>query len=113
MAFEGDYLPDSVLWRQKEQFGDGVGYNWIDTLVKQTSEKYTDAEFEEKRGTYEINPPRTKEALFYREIFDEIYPKCADTVEYWIPNTQWQGVNADPSGRAQGVHDKSSEVEFA
>jgi asparagine synthase (glutamine-hydrolysing) len=112
-AFEGDYLPDSVLWRQKEQFGDGVGYNWIDTLVKQTSEKYTDAEFEEKRGTYEINPPRTKEALFYREIFDEIYPKCADTVEYWIPNTQWQGVNADPSGRAQGVHDKSSEVEFA
>ena len=53
---------------------------------------------------YPYNTPKSKEALFYREIFEELFPKCERTVEKWIPNTQWDGVKSDPSGRAQGVH---------
>ena len=103
-AFEGDYLPDSVLWRQKEQFGDGVGYNWIDSLIEMTNNIYTDEEFNTKKDKYSTNKPQTKEALYFREIFEELFPKCENTVTYWIPNTKWDGVNADPSGRAQNVH---------
>ena len=105
---EDRYLPDSVLWRQKEQFGDGVGYNWIDSLIKQTEEMFTDEEFEELKKNYEVNPPMTKEALYFRIIFEERFPNCAETVDYWIPNTKWEGVKADPSGRAQTVHSDHS-----
>ena len=104
---EDPYLPESVLWRQKEQFGDGVGYNWIDTLIKNTEEMFTDEEFETERAKFEINTPMTKEALYFRQIFEELFPKCANTVDYWIPNTKWEGVKADPSGRAQNVHEES------
>jgi len=98
------YLPDSVLWRQKEQFSDGVGYSWVDTLIQKTGDKYTDDEFNNLIQKYPYNTPKNKEALFYREIFEELFPKCEKTVEKWIPNTQWDGVKSDPSGRAQGVH---------
>ena len=99
-----EYLPDSVLWRQKEQFSDGVGYSWVDTLIQKTEDKYTDDEFNNLIQKYPYNIPKSKEALFYREIFEELFPKCERTVEKWIPNTQWDGVKSDPSGRAQGVH---------
>ena len=98
------YLPDSVLWRQKEQFSDGVGYSWVDTLIQKTKDRYTDDEFNNLIQKYPYNTPKSKEALFYREIFEELFPKCERTVEKWIPNTQWDGVKSDPSGRAQGVH---------
>ena len=98
------YLPDSVLWRQKEQFSDGVGYSWVDTLIQTTEDKYSDDEFTNLIQKYPYNTPMNKEALFYREIFEELFPKCEKTVEKWIPNTQWEGVKSDPSGRAQGVH---------
>ena len=101
---DNPYLPKSVLWRQKEQFSDGVGYNWIDSLIEKTRDMYTDAEFQSLQGKYVINPPQTKEALYFREIFEELFPKCENTVTYWIPNTKWEGVKADPSGRAQNVH---------
>jgi asparagine synthase (glutamine-hydrolysing) len=104
---ENPYLPDSVLWRQKEQFGDGVGYNWIDSLISLTQEMFSDADLTAAQETYTLNPPQTKEALYFRNIFEELFPKCADTVTYWIPNTKWQGVKADPSGRAQSVHEKT------
>ena len=98
------YLPDSVLWRQKEQFSDGVGYSWVDTLIQKTEDKYSNDEFNNLIQKYPYNTPKSKEALFYREIFEELFPKCEKTVEKWIPNTQWEGVKSDPSGRAQGVH---------
>ena len=98
------YLPDSVLWRQKEQFSDGVGYSWVDTLIQKTEDRYTDDEFNNLIQKYSYNTPKSKEALFYREIFEELFPNCEKTVEKWIPNTQWDGVKSDPSGRAQGVH---------
>ena len=100
------YLPTEVLWRQKEQFSDGVGYNWIDSLIKSCNERVTDKEIAGAGIKYEYNTPKTKEAYYFREIFEEYYKNCDKVSEYWVPNTDWEGVKADPSGRAQGVHDQ-------
>ena len=66
-AFE-DMLPENICWRQKEQFSDGVGYNWIDTLKKMTEEKVSDAEFARREMRFPVNTPKTKEEYYYREI---------------------------------------------
>ena len=99
------YLPHDVLWRQKEQFSDGVGYNWIDSLIADCQSRVSDEEFENAGVKYEYNTPQTKEAYYFREIFEEYYPNCEKVSEFWVPNTDWEGVKADPSGRAQGVHE--------
>jgi asparagine synthase (glutamine-hydrolysing) len=104
---EKPYLPESVLWRQKEQFSDGVGYNWIDSLIAKTSEIYSEEQLKQSQEKYTVNPPQSREGLYFREIFEELFPHCEETVDYWIPNTKWDGVGADPSGRAQNVHAKS------
>lgn len=103
---EQPYLPDEVLWRQKEQFSDGVGYNWIDTLIDYCSSQVTDAEFEKAAELYPYNTPITKEAFFYRSIFHKHFPQvaAAQTVRKWIP--KWQE-NQDPSGRANAAHVKA------
>ena len=100
------YLPDEVLWRQKEQFSDGVGYNWIDTLIEHCTSQVTDAEFETAAQLFPYNTPTTKEAFFYRSIFHKFYPQnsAAETVRKWIP--KWQ-TNQDPSGRANAAHVKA------
>ena len=64
-AFE-DLLPEDICWRQKEQFSDGVGYSWIDTLKKMTEEKVSDAEFARRENRFPVNPPKTKEEYYYR-----------------------------------------------
>ena len=64
-AFE-DLLPADICWRQKEQFSDGVGYSWIDTLKKMTEEKVSDAEFARRENRFPVNPPKTKEEYYYR-----------------------------------------------
>ena len=66
-AFE-DYLPESVAWRQKEQFSDGVGYSWIDSLKEVTDKKITDQQMENAKYRFPINTPTTKEAYYYRSI---------------------------------------------
>lgn len=103
---EQPYLPDEVLWRQKEQFSDGVGYNWIDTLIEYCSGQVTDEEFEKAAVLYPYNTPVTKEAFFYRRIFHKHFPQvaAAQTVRKWIP--KWQE-NQDPSGRANAAHVKA------
>lgn len=100
------YLPTEVLWRQKEQFSDGVGYNWIDQLIAYCSSKVTDEQLESAAAKYPYNTPVTKEAYFYREIFHKHYPQlsAAQTVRKWIP--KWQD-NQDPSGRANAAHVKA------
>ncbi|MCB0443154.1 MAG: asparagine synthase B [Flavobacterium sp.] len=100
------YLPHEVLWRQKEQFSDGVGYNWIDTLIDYCSGQVTDEEFEKAAELYPYNTPVTKEAFFYRSIFHKHFPQvaAAQTVRKWIP--KWQE-NQDPSGRANAAHVKA------
>ena len=55
---------------------------------------------------YPVNTPTTKEGLYYRQIYEELFPDCESVSKYWIPNTSWDGVSADPSGRAQNVHDE-------
>lgn len=101
------YLPDEILWRQKEQFSDGVGYNWIDTLIDYCKGRVSDREMEGAATEFPINPPATKEAYFYRKIFHKHFPQdnAARTVLKWIP--KWQA-NPDPSGRANETHVKSN-----
>jgi asparagine synthase (glutamine-hydrolysing) len=100
---ENPFLPKEVLWRQKEQFSDGVGYSWIDSLIDYCTSKVTDEEMENAAKLYPINTPSTKEAYFYRSIFHTHFPQdtAAMTVRKWIP--KWQ-TNQDPSGRANAAH---------
>eukprot|EP01098_Paradermamoeba_levis_P000762 TRINITY_DN1088_c0_g1_i2.p1 TRINITY_DN1088_c0_g1~~TRINITY_DN1088_c0_g1_i2.p1 ORF type:complete len:587 (-),score=216.45 TRINITY_DN1088_c0_g1_i2:90-1763(-) len=103
---EHPYLPDAILWRQKEQFSDGVGYSWIDGLKEYTSNHVSDEDFAKRAERFPHDTPPTKEAFYYRCIFEELFPQktCMETVQFWVPNTRWGGVAADPSGRAQKVH---------
>jgi asparagine synthase (glutamine-hydrolysing) len=105
------YLPDEVLWRQKEQFSDGVGYNWIDQLIEYCSSQVTDQELAGAAVEFPYNSPTTKEAYFYRSIFSKYYPQvsAAQTVRKWIP--KWQE-NQDPSGRANAAH-VQADIEIA
>ncbi|KAH8295641.1 hypothetical protein KR018_000815 [Drosophila ironensis] len=104
-AFADDYLPDDVLWRQKEQFSDGVGYDLIDSIRRETSSHVTDEEFADASLRFPYNTPTTKEAYYYRTIFEEQFPgeAAVRTVVKWVPRLDW-GCPEDPSGRAQSVH---------
>ncbi|MBE8712597.1 asparagine synthase B [Sphingobacterium hungaricum] len=120
-AFE-DYLPESIAWRQKEQFSDGVGYSWIDTLKEQAEQKVSDAEFAAAAERYPINPPKNKEEFLYRTIFESHFPSDAaaktvpsvksvacSTPEALLWDASFQNLN-DPSGRAvAAVHNDSYE----
>ena len=99
------YLPDDILWRQKEQFSDGVGYGWIDYLRDTTSKLISDDQMAFASQRFPYNTPATKEAYYYRTIFEELFtPERVEIVKKWIPNTSWAGVAADPSGRYQKTH---------
>ncbi|WP_162128518.1 asparagine synthase B [Flavobacterium phycosphaerae] len=108
---DSPYLPDEVLWRQKEQFSDGVGYNWIDELIEYCASQVTDEQMAEATKQFPYNTPATKEAYFYRTIFHKYYPQvsAAQTVRKWIP--KWQE-NQDPSGRANAAH-VQADIEIA
>ena len=100
-AFEGDYLPDEILWREKAAFSDAVGHSMVDDLKEYAERMYTDEEYEEKRRTYKYAMPFTKESLLYREIFEKYYPGQAEMiVDFWMPNKEWEGCDVnDPSAR--------------
>ena len=100
-AFEGDYLPDEILWREKAAFSDAVGHSMVDDLKAYAETVYTDEEFEEKRRSYGFAQPFTKESLLYREIFEKYYPGQAEMVrDFWMPNKDWAGCDVnDPSAR--------------
>ena len=108
---ENPYLPQEVLWRQKEQFSDGVGYNWIDQLIDYCATKVSDEQLAAAEMDFPYNTPTTKEAYFYRTIFNKYYPQisAAQTVRKWIP--KWQE-NQDPSGRANAAH-VQADIEIA
>ena len=71
-AFNESDVPESVLWRQKEQFSDGVGYSWIDQLKERAEEMISDSQMENAAFRFPHNPPATKEAYMYREIFEAV-----------------------------------------
>lgn len=101
---EKPYLPREVLWRQKEQFSDGVGYSWIDVLRDTANSLISDKEFNNPDPAWGDDVPTTKEAFWYRKMFDNVLPaSVADTVQRWIPKADW-GCDADPSGRRQTAH---------
>ncbi|RUS22336.1 asparagine synthase [Endogone sp. FLAS-F59071] len=104
------YLPANILWRQKEQFSDGVGYSWIDSLKATSLRAISDEKFEEAAERWPFDTPQTKEAYWYREIFEQWFPQnaCTESVVRWIPREDW-GCPADPSGRAQKVHEAAYE----
>jgi asparagine synthase (glutamine-hydrolysing) len=118
-AFE-DYLPESVAWRQKEQFSDGVGYSWIDTLKEIASSEVTDEQFAQAAERFPINPPMNKEEYHYRTIFEGLFP--SDTAASTVPSVpsvacstpialEWDAAfknMIDPSGRAvKTVHNEA------
>jgi len=110
------YLPHSVAWRQKEQFSDGVGYSWIDTLKEVAAAQISDQQLETAHFRFGYNTPTSKEAYLYREIFEELFPvasaaECvpggpsvacssAKAIEW---DESFKNLN-DPSGRSVGVH---------
>ncbi|KAH7389535.1 hypothetical protein DE146DRAFT_680365 [Phaeosphaeria sp. MPI-PUGE-AT-0046c] len=96
------YLPEKILWRQKEQFSDGVGYGWIDALKDNAELHVTDEMMKNPKPEWGSDIPDSKEAYWYRCMFDEHFPSyCASTVMRWTPT--WSN-QTDPSGRAIGVH---------
>lgn len=101
-----EYLPEDLLWRQKEQFSDGVGYGWIDRLKDEAAGKVSDYLLSLAPERFPVNTPVTKEEYHYRTIFEELFPERGReyTVQKWIPKTDWAGVGYDPSGRAQSCH---------
>jgi len=117
-AFE-DYLPESVAWRQKEQFSDGVGYNWIDTLREMTNNLVSDEQMAKVSEAFPINPPMNKEEYYYRTIFTDFFPseaasKCVPSVPSVACSTpialEWDAAFKnlnDPSGRSvSSVHEQ-------
>ena len=117
-AFEG-YIPESVLWRQKEQFSDGVGYSWIDTLKEHCAQAVSDEQMAAAAERFPVNPPLCKEEYYYRSIFEEHFPSrsaalsvpqeasvaCSTAIALeW--DKAWKDMN-DPSGRAvSDVHEQ-------
>jgi asparagine synthase (glutamine-hydrolysing) len=117
-AFE-DYLPESVAWRQKEQFSDGVGYNWIDSLKELTAKEVSDEQLANAKYRFPLNTPMTKEEYYYRSIFAEHFP--SDQAAACVPSVPSVACSTpeaiawdqsfkdmlDPSGRAvKSVHKK-------
>lgn len=100
-AFEGDYLPHSILYREKAAFSDAVGHSMVDHLKAYAEECYTDEEFDAHAARYAFAQPFTKESLLYRELFEKYYPGQAEMVaDFWMPNKSWEGCNVnDPSAR--------------
>jgi asparagine synthase (glutamine-hydrolysing) len=101
-AFEGDYLPHDILYREKAAFSDAVGHSMVDYLKEYAEKMYTDEEFKTLSQRYTHARPFTKESLLYREIFEKYYPGQAEMiVDFWMPNKSWKGCNVnDPSARA-------------
>ncbi|QHM70269.1 asparagine synthase B [Mixta intestinalis] len=110
------YLPESVVWRQKEQFSDGVGYSWIDTLKEVAQQQVSDQQLQTAHYRFPYNTPTSKEGYLYREIFEELFPlpSAAECVPGG-PSVACSSAKAiewdeafkkmdDPSGRAVGVH---------
>ena len=115
-----DYIPEDIAWRQKEQFSDGVGYRWIDSLKEIVAREVSDEQLKNAKFRFPINPPPTKEEYFYRSIFNEHFPSdsaascvpsvpsvACSTPEALAWDTSFLNMN-DPSGRAvKSVHNDS------
>ena len=124
---EDPFLPEDVLWRQKEQFSDGVGYDWVDGLKDYAESIVTDAEFESRYERFPVETPQTKEYYWLRSTFEAYFPGedavrtipdgrsiACSTPEAMLWKEEWMTQTAgDISGRAVGVHDSSADFYVA
>lgn len=118
------YLPKEILWRQKEQFSDGVGYGWVDSLKDIAEAEVSDQMFANAANRFQYNTPTTKEGYRYRMIFEELFPgeasvqtvpggkSIACSTERAMAWDESFATRADPSGRAAGVHDSAYNAGF-
>ncbi|MBR4362884.1 MAG: asparagine synthase B [Ruminococcus sp.] len=108
-AFEGDYLPHDILYREKAAFSDAVGHSMVDYLKEYADNYYSDEEYELLCTKYSHAQPFTKESLLYREIFEKYYPGNSEmVVDFWMPNKEWEGCNVnDPSARVLSNYGES------
>jgi len=118
------YLPEEILWRQKEQFSDGVGYGWVDHLKDIAEKEISDLMFTQAKNRFPHNTPTTKEGYRYRMIFESMFP--GEASERTVPGGKsiacsteramaWDesfASRADPSGRSAGVHESAYDVTF-
>ena len=111
-AFEGtNYIPESILMREKAAFSDAVGHSMVDYLKEYAESKYSEADVARAREKYPHGTPFTKESLLYRDIFEKHYPHQSHLIkDFWMPNKEWPGCQVnDPSARVLSNYGKSGE----
>jgi asparagine synthase (glutamine-hydrolysing) len=110
-AFEGDYLPHEILYREKAAFSDAVGHSVTDYLKAYAKEMYSDEDLLIAQIKFSHSPPISKESLMYREIFEQHFPGRADVIkDFWMPNKDWENCDVkDPSARLLPNYGKSGE----
>jgi asparagine synthase (glutamine-hydrolysing) len=110
-AFEGDYLPQEILYREKAAFSDAVGHSVVDYLKEYAEETYTDEALLKAKEKYTHATPISKESLMYREIFESFFPGRSEcVVDFWMPNKAWENCDVnDPSARVLPNYGKSGE----
>ena len=110
-AFEGDYLPHDILYREKAAFSDAVGHSVVDNLKAYAEEMYSDADLLAAKRRYQHASPISKESLMYRDIFESHFPGRSETVvDFWMPNKAWDNCDVnDPSARVLPNYGKSGE----
>ena len=111
-TFSDNWLPDKVLWRRKEAFSDGCSSqerSWSTVIQEYVNDKITDEDSTVLRQRWKHNPPQLKESMYYRMIFEELYPNCDHTIPYyWLP--KWSGEVADPSARVLSNYDTTTSM---
>ena len=112
LAFEGDYLPYEILYREKAAFSDAMGHSMVDHLKEYADLSYTDREFVTGCEKYVYAKPFTKESLLYRDLFEKYYPGQAEMVAgFWMPNKAWKGCDVtDPSARVLSNYGDSGKI---
>ncbi len=110
-AFEGDYLPQEILYREKAAFSDAVGHSVVDYLKEYAETTYSDQYLLLAQAKYKHSPPISKESLMYREIYENHFPGRADLIKsFWMPNKEWENCDVDdPSARVLPNYGKSGE----
>jgi len=110
-SFEGDYLPQDILYREKAAFSDAVGHSVTDFLKQYAAEMYSDEDLLISQVKYRHAPPISKESLMYREIFEQHFHGRANVIkDFWMPNREWNNCNVnDPSARVLPNYGKSGE----
>ena len=110
-SFEGDFLPQEILYREKAAFSDAVGHSVVDYLKEFADTHYSDDDLKHAQVKYTHTPPISKESLMYREIFEYHFAGRAATIkDFWMPNKEWKNCSVnDPSARVLPNYGKSGE----